>query len=75
MMNEAELRDLIVAHFDQADVTVTDMTGTMDHYEVEVISPAFAGKSLIEQHKMVHAAVGAHLTTTIHALKIKTRTP
>jgi stress-induced morphogen len=35
----------------------------------------FAGKSLIEQHKVVHAAVGAHLTTTIHALKIKTSVP
>lgn len=74
-MTEAELKQLIEGHFDQAQVNVRDMTGTMDHFEVEVVSPVFAGKSLIDQHKMVHAAVGQHLTTTIHALKIKTRTP
>ncbi len=74
-MTETELQGLIQDHIVDAQVRVHDMTGTSDHFEVEVVSPTFAGKSLIEQHKMVHAAVGQHLTTTIHALKIKTRTP
>ena len=74
-MTESELKSLIEAGIDDSTVQVRDMTGTMDHFDVEVVSPAFAGKSIIEQHKMVHAAVGEHLTTTIHALQIKTRTP
>jgi stress-induced morphogen len=40
-----------------------------------VVSTAFAGKSRIDQHKMVQAALGEHLTTTIHAVQIKTQVP
>ena len=53
----------------------SNLTGTSDHFDVDVVSPAFEGMSLVEQHKMVHEACGIHLTTTIHALQIKTRTP
>ena len=75
MMTPEKLRELLEANIPDADVVVTDLTGTLDHYGVDVVSPVFAGKSLIEQHKIVHAAVGKHLTTTIHALQIKTSTP
>jgi stress-induced morphogen len=74
-MTTAELKQLLEKNIPEARVQVSDMTGTSDHFEVHVSSPVFAGKSLIEQHKVVHAAVGAHLTTTIHALKIKTSVP
>ena len=36
---------------------------------------AFAGKTLIEQHKMVQQSLGEHLTSTIHAVDIRTRVP
>lgn len=55
-----------------AEVTVQDMTGGGDHFEVIVLSPAFRGKSLMEQHQMVHAALEG-LKERIHAVKIKTR--
>ena len=74
-MTTQELKKLLETSIPDASVQVMDMTGTSDHFEVDVVSPVFAGKTMIEQHKMVHAAVGAHLTTTIHALKIKTSTP
>ncbi len=74
-MSESELKRLIQQHIPDSQVRVTDMTGTMDHFDVDVVSPAFSGKSIMDQHKMVHAAVGEHLTTTVHALQIKTRTP
>lgn len=74
-MSESELKRLIQQHIPDSEVRVTDMTGTMDHFDVDVVSPAFSGKSIMDQHKMVHAAVGEHLTTTVHALQIKTRTP
>lgn len=55
-----------------AEVTVQDMTGGGDHFEVIVVSSVFKGKRLIEQHQMVHAALEA-LKDRIHAVQIKTR--
>lgn len=75
MMTTDELKDLLESKIPDSKVEVTDLTGTSDHFGVDIVSPAFAGKGLLEQHKMVHAACGIHLTTTIHALQIKTRTP
>ena len=75
MMTDSELKSILENGIENSTAVVHDMTGTMDHFDVEVVSPVFEGLSLIEQHKLVHAAVGHHLTTTIHALKIKTRTP
>lgn len=73
-MTPEMLKELLEREIPDSTANVTDLTGTFDHYGVDVVSPVFEGKSLIEQHKIVHAAVGQHLTTTIHALQIKTRT-
>jgi len=75
MMTCEDVQALIEKGIEDAKCRVFDLTGTSDHFEVQVESAAFEGKSLIEQHKMVHKAVGMHLTTTIHALQIKTSTP
>ena len=46
------------------------------HFEAMVISDAFAGKSLIQQHRLVYAALGERLAREdIHALALKTFTP
>jgi stress-induced morphogen len=59
-----------------ADVVVTDMTGTMDHYDIRVRSNAFSGKSLLDQHRMVYAALeAARQDGRIHALQLKTEVP
>ncbi len=71
----AELEDLIRAALPGAQVLATDLTGTRDHYRVEVISEAFDGKSLVQQHQMIYRAVGDHMTQAVHALQIRTRTP
>ena len=69
------LKELLESKIPESQVQVTDLTGTSDHFGVNIVSPSFEGKTLLEQHKMVHAACGIHLTTTIHALQIKTSTP
>ena len=51
------------------------MTGTNDHFEIVVTSSVFQGLSLIEQHKVVHAALAGVMDKGIHAVKIKTRLP
>ncbi|HEY1728887.1 MAG TPA: BolA family protein [Candidatus Baltobacteraceae bacterium] len=67
---------LIRAQMPDADVVVTDMTGTMDHYDIRVRSNAFSGKSLLDQHRMVYAALeAARQDGRIHALQLKTEVP
>jgi stress-induced morphogen len=70
-----QVRALVEKGIPGAAVQVHDLTGTSDHFQVRVEATAFAGKSLIEQHKMVHAALGQYLTREIHAVDIKTSVP
>jgi len=56
-------------------VEIRDLTGTKDHYEAVVVSPAFAGLSRIEQHQLVYRALGELMTGPVHALALKTYTP
>jgi len=70
-----EIRNKIQAALPDSAVTVRDMTGGGDHYEVEVISEAFAGVSPIQRHRMVYAPLKDVLGGALHALALKTRTP
>lgn len=45
------------------------------HFSVDVVSAAFAGLNPIARHRAVYAAVGDLMTTDIHALAIRARTP
>jgi stress-induced morphogen len=45
------------------------------HFSAVVTAPAFAGKSRIEQHRMVMDVFAGELGGDIHALSIKTQTP
>lgn len=74
-MDPERLKQLIEAGVPEAEVRVQDLTGTRDHFRVEVVSPAFGGKSLVEQHRMVYAAVGGELTNAVHALSVHTSAP
>ena len=69
-----EIQALVKRAIPKSEVTVQDMTGGGDHFEVIVASPAFGGKGLIEQHQMVHAALEG-LKERIHAVKIRTLIP
>jgi acid stress-induced BolA-like protein IbaG/YrbA len=59
-----------------AEVEVRDTTGTGDHFEARVVTEAFQGKSMIEQHQLVYAPLKDLLATgELHALALKTYTP
>jgi len=45
------------------------------HFLVRIVSPAFAGRSLLERHRMVYEALGEMMHGDIHALSIEARTP
>jgi stress-induced morphogen len=70
-----EIRNKIEVALPGSAVTVRDMTGGGDHYEVEVISETFAGVSPIQRHRMVYAPLKDVLGGALHALALKTRTP
>lgn len=72
MIDPKQIQSLVQEGISDSEVTVEDMTGTGDHFQVVVLSPAFRSKTIIEQHKMVHAAL-VSLKDQIHALAIKTR--
>ena len=74
-MHPDELRRLIEEAIPDSTVDVTDLTGTSDHFGVSVVSPAFEGLSLVQQHQLVYRAVGEHMSQAVHALRIHTETP
>jgi BolA protein len=45
------------------------------HFHVEVVSPAFVGKSRLERHRMVNALLADELAGPVHALSMATQTP
>ena len=45
------------------------------HFNVVIVSQHFAGKSLLQRHRMVYGALQELLPTEIHALSIKALTP
>ena len=55
-----------------ADVEIQDLAGDGDHYAATVVSPAFAGKSKIQQHQMVYGALGGRMGGVLHALTLTT---
>jgi stress-induced morphogen len=71
----AAITERIRAALPDAVVELTDLTGTEDHWQATVISSAFAGKSLIERHRMVMAALAAEMKGPIHALTLNVKAP
>jgi stress-induced morphogen len=71
----APLRDLLDEAFpDATELEVRDRTGGGDHFHVTVATPSFSGLSLVEQHRLVYAALAAPLADgTIHELRISTK--
>jgi stress-induced morphogen len=75
-----ELSDIeaeIEREIPEAEATVTQPRGPEDddHLAATVVSPAFEGESLVDQHEMVYDALEEYMTTEIHALELKTYTP
>ena len=73
-MSADVIRTLLEQAFSGGEVTVEDRTGGGDHFQVTVVSDAFDGLPLIEQHRRVNAALAEPLADgTIHELRIRTK--
>jgi acid stress-induced BolA-like protein IbaG/YrbA len=51
------------------------VTGDGQHFEALVVSDAFRGKSRVQRHQLVYAALGERMREEIHALSMRTLTP
>ena len=58
-----------------AQVTIRDLAGDGDHYAANVVSAAFKGKSRVQQHQLVYAALKGRMGGELHALALQTSTP
>ena len=74
-MQAAEIEKLIREALPEAEVEIRDLAGDGDHYAARVVSPAFAGKSRVQQHKMVYEALGGRMGGELHALQLTTEVP
>ena len=71
-MTAHEIEVIIRHHLPDAQITIRDLAGDGDHYEAEITSAAFQGKSRVAQHQMVYAAFGDKMGRELHALALKT---
>ena len=75
MISNDALTALIRETITDAEVSIYDRTGTMDHFNLTIRSSAFAGKPLLAQHKLVYGALKDALADgRVHAVELKTIT-
>lgn len=74
-MPAAEIEGLIKAAFPDAQVTIEDLRGDGDHYAATIVASAFKGKSRVQQHQMVYAALQGRMGGALHALALQTSAP
>lgn len=74
-MDAATIEKLIKEGIPDSDVRIEDLRGDGDHYAAYVVSPAFIGKSRVQQHQMVYQALQGRMGGELHALALQTGTP
>jgi stress-induced morphogen len=74
-MAASEIEALIKAALPDASVTIEDLAGDGDHYAATVVSDMFRGKSRVQQHQLVFAALRGRMGGELHALALQTSAP
>jgi stress-induced morphogen len=70
-----DIERLIRARVPDAQVTIRDLAGDGDHYAATVIAESFRGKSRVQQHQLVYAALKGQMGGVLHALALQTEVP
>ena len=74
-MEATEIERMIRDAMPDAQITIEDLRGDGDHYAALVVSPAFKGKSRVQQHQMVYKALQGKMGGELHALALQTDVP
>jgi acid stress-induced BolA-like protein IbaG/YrbA len=76
MITPEEIKATLAKSLPVSLVETQDLTGGGDHWQLIIVSPAFEGKGLLEQHRLVNEALKAPMEDQrIHALALKTFSP
>ena len=74
-MDAHEIERMIKAALPDAAIEIKDLAGDGDHYAATVTSAAFKGKTRVQQHQMVYAALQGNMGGVLHALALTTSVP
>lgn len=74
-MDAGEIESMIRAALPDARIEIKDLAGDGNHYAATVESSAFKGKSRVQQHQMVYAALQGRMGGVLHALALTTLAP
>ena len=74
-MDAPTIEKMIREGIPDAVVTISDLRGDGDHYAAYIVSESFRGKSRVQQHQMVYAALQGKMGNELHALAIQTAVP
>lgn len=74
-MQPEEIERLIKASLPDAKITIEDLAGDGDHYAATVVSETFRGKTRVQQHQIVYAALQGNMGGVLHALALQTKVP
>ncbi len=74
-MEASEIERLIKEALPDAEIRIEDLRGDGDHYAAYVSSATFAGKSRVQQHQLVYAALKGRMGGELHALALQTSAP
>lgn len=74
-MDARDIEKLILEALPDARIEIRDLAGDGDHYAATVISEAFRGKTRVQQHQMVYAALKGEMGGELHALALQTSAP
>ncbi len=74
-MESTEIERMIKEALPDAEIAIEDLRGDGDHYSARIVSSAFVGKSRVQQHQMVYAALQGKMGGQLHALALTTGVP
>ena len=74
-MHADQIQALIKEAMPDAEIQIEDMRGDGDHYAARIVSESFRGKSRVQQHQMVYAALKGKMGGELHALALQTSGP
>ena len=74
-MTRETLEGFLSEAFPDAEITLTDLAGDNDHWQAEIVSEQFRGKTRVAQHQMVYVALKGTMGGELHALALKTSAP
>ena len=74
-MSAGEIEHMIKDAMPDAEVRIDDLRGDGDHYAAFISSCAFKGKTRVQQHQMVYAALQGRMGNELHALALHTSAP